>query len=239
MIYESGKLRTEHPFAFTLIELLIVVAIIAILAAIAVPNFLEAQTRAKVARAKADMRTMTLAITAFHVDHNRYPVGTDDRGKIPIEIENHFMQSEVAPGASGEPYAFYTFQTTQIPDSVQGHGLTTPLAYMTKIPNDPFASVDEITYSYREGRDGDRTGWILTSFGPDVDDLENGGKNNACGSLKAECCGRHGDISEVHALPGSGRYVLDLPQRMMELAEMSYDPSNGTVSNGDLWRIGP
>jgi prepilin-type N-terminal cleavage/methylation domain-containing protein len=35
---------------FTLIELLIVVAIIAILAAIAVPNFLEAQVRAKVSR---------------------------------------------------------------------------------------------------------------------------------------------------------------------------------------------
>ena len=58
---------------FTLIELLIVVAIIAILAAIAVPNFLEAQTRAKVTRAKADMRSAATAIEAYFVDHNKYP----------------------------------------------------------------------------------------------------------------------------------------------------------------------
>ena len=58
--------------AFTLIELLIVVAIIAILAAIAVPNFLEAQVRSKVSRAKSDLRTLRTAMEAYHVDHNRY-----------------------------------------------------------------------------------------------------------------------------------------------------------------------
>ena len=58
---------------FTLIELLIVVAIIAILAAIAVPNFLEAQTRSKVARAKADMRTIRTALESYAVDFNKYP----------------------------------------------------------------------------------------------------------------------------------------------------------------------
>jgi prepilin-type N-terminal cleavage/methylation domain-containing protein len=60
--------------AFTLIELLIVVAIIAILAAIVVPNFLEAQTRAKVSRAKSDMRTAAGVLEAYAVDNtNHYP----------------------------------------------------------------------------------------------------------------------------------------------------------------------
>jgi prepilin-type N-terminal cleavage/methylation domain-containing protein len=66
--------------AFTLIELLIVVAIIAILAAIAVPNFLEAQVRAKVARAKADMRTLATGLESYLVDNNRYPFDIDSRG---------------------------------------------------------------------------------------------------------------------------------------------------------------
>lgn len=59
--------------AFTLIELLIVVAIIAILAAIAVPNFLEAQTRSKVARVLADHRTVISALEMYRVDTNNYP----------------------------------------------------------------------------------------------------------------------------------------------------------------------
>lgn len=58
---------------FTLIELLIVVAIIAILAAIAVPNFLEAQVRSKVSRAKSDIRTMATALESYAVDNNGYP----------------------------------------------------------------------------------------------------------------------------------------------------------------------
>ena len=58
---------------FTLIELLIVVAIIAILSAIAVPNFLEAQTRANVARVNNDQRSIAVALECYYVDNNTYP----------------------------------------------------------------------------------------------------------------------------------------------------------------------
>ncbi len=58
--------------AFTLIELLIVVAIIGILAAIAVPNFLNAQIRAKVARVRADVRSLSSALEMYRLDNNSY-----------------------------------------------------------------------------------------------------------------------------------------------------------------------
>ena len=69
---------------FTLIELLIVVAIIGILAAIAVPNFLNAQVRAKVSRVYSDMRSLASGIEMYKIDNGNkvpYPVlpegGTD------------------------------------------------------------------------------------------------------------------------------------------------------------------
>lgn len=62
--------------AFTLIELLIVVSIIGILAAIAVPNFLDAQIRAKVSRAQADLRTIRTAVQSYALDHNGPPPNT-------------------------------------------------------------------------------------------------------------------------------------------------------------------
>ena len=63
----------QDRLGFTLIELLIVVAIIGILAAIAVPNFMNAQIRAKVARSYSEMRTYKMAQQQYFMDHGDFP----------------------------------------------------------------------------------------------------------------------------------------------------------------------
>ena len=70
--------------AFTLIELLIVVAIIAILAAIAVPNFPEAQTRSKVSRVESDMHTITLALESYRFDASAYLPAAPNMAFLPF-----------------------------------------------------------------------------------------------------------------------------------------------------------
>lgn len=59
--------------AFTLIELLIVAAIIGILAAIAIPNFLHAQVRAKIAQAEAEEWTISLALEMYLSERGGLP----------------------------------------------------------------------------------------------------------------------------------------------------------------------
>jgi len=104
--YLAVSARAGKESAFTLIELLIVVAIIAILAAIAVPNFLEAQVRSKVSRVKSDFRSIIMACEAYRVDGNGYP--------------NCFVNGNM-------PWIQ--------PPCLRLIPLTTPVAYMTSVPH--------------------------------------------------------------------------------------------------------
>jgi type IV pilus assembly protein PilA len=57
---------------FTLIELMIVVAIIGILAAIAIPNFLKFQAKSKTSEAKGNLKAIYVAEAAYFGENNRY-----------------------------------------------------------------------------------------------------------------------------------------------------------------------
>ena len=176
---------------FTLIELLIVVAIIAILAAIAIPNFLEAQVRSKVARVAADMRTLATGIESYRVDSNKYP---------PASLSNRL---------------------TRIPMYQRWAKITTPVAYLTSIPSDPF-----FAYIILEGLwDGPGYEYFERDFS----------------LLKTPPWGP--DPREQQALYFIKSFGPNMKNDDVIVETMytyiRYDPTNGTVSDGDIVRFGP
>ncbi len=73
----------ELSGGFTLVELLVVVAILSILVALATVHLQEAQSKSKVARAKADMRILQGALASYRVDHPHYPPAA--RGDVQLD----------------------------------------------------------------------------------------------------------------------------------------------------------
>ena len=152
-----------HKPAFTLIELLIVVAIIGILAAIAIPNFLNAQIRAKVSRALGDLKSIQTALEMYRLDNNVYMMGPSGLAET---IGTDFQGDRV------------------------WRQLTTPIAYMSGFLRDPFSPLDltdnpgaadrffplrlyqyrNIREDFRYGAQGDpdpRGEWVSRTAGPD------------------------------------------------------------------------
>ena len=178
-------------------------AIIAILAAIAVPNLLEAQVRAKVARVRNDLRILAMALDAYMVDHNTYP--------FPCSTADNPYHRMLA----------YSM-------------LSTPVAYLTSgVLRDPFAAqravsgtmdrdnaAYEMAFANPGGRAGDLDAWwlmgrwtrrvmfLLHSLGPD--------------------CNNDTALRHFGGLDAAGQPYA--PARI-------YDPTNGTISIGDIYRV--
>ena len=199
--------------AFTLIELLIVVAIIAILAAIAVPNFLEAHVRSKVSRAQADMRSIATALEAYRLDNNDYPL--DNNWYSPIWGRPNLPAS----GWSGVTPELYLYT------------LTTPVAYMTSGPSSPFPNSTDTDQRRAFYYDYVGTDWIFTQnfWRP----LLSGGVG------KASFCSWVLATWGPDLKPSNGVYIIYGPRIYETIAGGIYDPTNGTVSEGDIVRWGP
>ncbi len=68
--------KARNRKGFTLIELMIVIAIIIILAAIAIPNYLKMTERAKKARVASDFESLATALESYRTDWGSYPVAS-------------------------------------------------------------------------------------------------------------------------------------------------------------------
>ena len=73
--------------AFTIIEMIVVIAIIAILIGIAIPNFLGIRNEARQVRAEADLRVMKLALDDYHISHASFPVDDVTQGQAALVLQ--------------------------------------------------------------------------------------------------------------------------------------------------------
>lgn len=196
---------------FTLIELLIVVAIIAILAAIAVPNFLEAQVRAKISRANADMRTLATGIEAYAVDHNKYPLYAAFWATAP-----GVYQVQDPAASTGNDYFEYLSRNAR-------YALSTPVAYVTSIPQDPFATRYANTGPEPEVRDYAYKNAVFNA------EIFVGAPEPWLGPGGSQFIADWGHWRLVSAGP-------DLIRTEDIKVNRVYDGTNGTVSRGDIVR---
>jgi len=201
----------EKDVGFTVVELLIVIAIISIIAAIAVPNLMSANIRAKVSGVKADMGSIAIALEDYKID--------DPGRNYPIEPPSPYGHDEIA--VSGQAF--------DDPSDALGLGkLVYPLdasepTYLKRIPGDPFNDSGEEEwngtsgahnnhYCYftananQESSSTEAKYWALVSYGPDKDQ----------------------DITSYVNAKNAVNNGTNL-----------YDPDSGITSSGDIVIIGP
>ncbi|MBE7558034.1 prepilin-type N-terminal cleavage/methylation domain-containing protein [bacterium] len=203
--------------AFTLIELLIVVAIIGILAAIAVPNFLHAQIRAKIARSLADMRSIGVAVECFRADHGVDLLDVwddDDNAECEKYIAMGLGYTVPSGGSAGRTHwMVYSL-------------ITTPVAYIQTVPPDRmFPEIAGVfvpnPYIYVD-QDGHRGGSI---------------NDHNIGALQFTIAPTRGLLPLQNgewAILGVGPDTIIEELANYQRRGVPYDPSNGLKSKGDL-----
>ncbi len=212
--------------AFTLIELLIVVAIIAILAAIAVPNFLEAQTRAKISRARADHRTIATGMESYYIDNNIYIYGNSS--SRAFNINSSGAAWELTLERLSTPIAYLTSKASfrdpfKGKGTYQGNNLEnyTPITAFSQYEEN--AWFDYYWYSPRSANSGAAAAiWSHPHNKPIWYALESAGPDGAHHNLG-------GTLNNMKVDNEAARRVANMA---------IYNATNGTVSRGSIFRVG-
>jgi len=109
------KMQTRRG-GFTLVEIMIVVAIIALLAAIAVPNFLRARKRSQATRVLEDLRILDSATDQYAIENNRTSAAAASFSDLKAYIKTGTVLYATGQDIFGESYGNSgSFTVDQLP----------------------------------------------------------------------------------------------------------------------------